>query len=136
MSSSAERRAAIPLPPTQSTTVGLGITRLASSTTAAKVALSAYPNLYGKRLTFLNEDATNSLYISFSSDGATDVSTGATAGATLAAGTTADQGFKLAPLAKVEWVLNATDHVYLHWDATAGTPVLCIYPSSPGAAGV
>jgi len=129
MSSAAERRAAIPLPPTQSTTPGLGITRLASSTTAAKENISSYEHLYGKRLTLMNEDATNVLYVSFSLSGSTDVSAAASAGTTFALGTTADQGFKLAPLAKVEVCLDRAKHKWIHWDAVAGTPVLAIYPS-------
>lgn len=125
-------------PPTQSTVPGVGVTRLASSTTAAKVDLSAYPRMFGKRLTFKNESTTagDAIFINFSATGATDVSAAATAGATLAAGTTADQGYKLLPGESKDFRLNATQHKWLHWDAAANTPVLCIFPSSPGINGV
>lgn len=130
MSTKGERYFAAPLPPTQSTTPGLGITRLASSTTAAKEDISGYEDFYGKRLVFKNESTTagDSLIISFSATGATDVSAAATAGASVAAGTTADQGYKLLPGEEKVFVLNAREHKYIHWDALANTPVLCIYP--------
>ncbi len=124
-------------PPTQGTIPGVGITRLASSTTAAKVDLTAYPRMFGKRLTFKNESTTagDAIFISFSSTGSTDVSAAATAGATLAAGTTAEQGFKLLPGESVDFRLSAGVHKWLHWDALANTPVLCIFPASPGVNG-
>lgn len=130
MNTKGERYLAAPLPPKQSTTPGLGITRLASSTTAAKQDISGYTNFYGKRLVFKNESTTagDALFISFSVTGSTDVSAAASAGATVQAGTTADQGYKLLPGEEKVFVLNAAEHVYLHWDALANTPVLCIYP--------
>ena len=121
-----------PVPPTQSTTPGIGVTRLASSTTAAKLDMNAYPDLFGKRLTFKNESTTagDAIFINFSPAGATDVSAAATAGATFAAGTTADQGYKLLPGEEKEFRLDRIAQRWLHWDALANAPVLCIYPSS------
>lgn len=124
-------------PPAQGTTPGLGVTRLASSTTAAKQDISGLPRLYGKRLRIKNESvaAGEAIFISFSLTGATDVSAAATAGATFAAGTTADQGFKLNPGESIDVRLDKAKHVFFHWDALAGTPVLCIFPVSPGVNG-
>lgn len=124
-----ERRAATPLPPTQSTTPGLGTTRLATAVTAANVALSAYPNFFHKRLTFSNE-GTDAIWIAFAASAVTALAKATAAGATLAAGTVAANGFKLAGGASKEFCLNKTDHAYLHFQADAATPTLCIYPSS------
>lgn len=132
--SKGERYAAAPVAPTQGTTPGLGITRLASSTTAAKEDISSYKHFYGKRLALKNESTTagDALFVSFSLTGATDVSAGATAGANVAAGTTADQGFKILPGETVYVTLNSAQHKYIHWDAAANTPTLCIYPAGRG----
>lgn len=138
MNTRGERYAGARLAPTQSTTPGLGVTRIATSTTAAALDLSGALHLFGKRLLFKNESTTagDSIYISFSADGATPISAGATAGATAAAGTTADQAFKLLPGETIEWVLNLAEHKYLHVDALANTPTLCIYPVARGTARV
>ena len=129
-----ERYAAGRLAPTQSTTPGLGVTRIATSTTAAALDLSGAPDLFGKLLVFKNESTTagDAIYISFSTDGATHISAAATAGTTVAAGTSKDQAYKLIPGEEVEWVLNDREHKYLHVDALANTPTLCIYPSGRG----
>lgn len=125
-----ERYAAGQVAPLQSATPGLGITRLASSTTAAKVDLTTLKHMFGKRLCFKNESTTagDALFISFSATGAVDVDAAASAGATMAAGTTTAQGFKLLPGETVVWVLNSNEHKWLHWDAAANTPTLCIFP--------
>jgi hypothetical protein len=124
-------------PPTQSTTPGLGVTRLASSTTAAKEDISNLLRLYGKRLVFKNESATagDAIFINFSADGVTDVSAAASAGTTFALGTTAAQGYKLNPGDEIVLRLNRAEHKFLHWDALANTPVLSIYPASKGVNG-
>lgn len=134
MSTQGERYAAAPVAPTQSTTPGIGITRLASSATAAKEDISGYKHLYGKRLVLKNESTTagDALFVSFSASGSTDVSAAATAGASVAAGTTADQGLKILPGESVIVTLNQNDHKFIHWDALANTPVLCIYPAGRG----
>jgi hypothetical protein len=128
-SSAAERQAALPLPPMQSTTPGLGITRLATSTTAASHALAAYSHLFHKRLTLANE-GTDAIWIAFAPTAGTTLVKGTAAGATIAAGTVAANGFKLAGGAIGEVCLNATDHAHLWVQAEANTPTLCIYPSS------
>lgn len=125
----AERQAAIPLPPTQSTTPGLGITRLATSTTAASFALGSYPNLFHKRITLLNE-GTDAIWVAFAPTAGTTLDKTTAAGASISAGTSAANGFKLAGGASGEVVLNTTDHAYLWLQAAANTPTLCIYPSS------
>ncbi len=137
MSDEATRQYMNPVPPTQGTVPGIGVTRLASSTTAAKEDISGYSHLYGKRLTLLNESTTagDALYISFSASGSTDVSAAASAGSTFATGTTADQGFKLLPGASIDVRLDRATQKFIHWDALANTPVLCIYPSSQGMIG-
>ena len=129
-----ERYAAGRVAPTQSTVPGLGVTRIATSTTAAALDLSPYPHLFGKRLLFKNESTTagDAIHISFSLDGGTAISAAASAGATVAAGTTKDQAFKLLPGEQIEWVLCTHEHKFLHMDALANTPTLCIYPSGRG----
>jgi hypothetical protein len=124
-----------PIPPTQSTTPGIGVTRLASSVTAAKADLNAYPYMFNRRITLKNESTTagDAIYVNFSATGATDVSAAATAGATPALGTTADQGLKILPGETIEVRLDRVAQRWIHWDALANTPVLCIYPSSQPA---
>lgn len=128
-SSAAERQAALPLPPTQGTTPGLGITRLATSTTAASFALGSYPDLFHKRLTISNE-GTDAVWLAFAPNADTTLAKATAAGATIAAGTVAANGFKLAGGASGEVVLNTEDHAYLWLQADANTPTVCIYPSS------
>lgn len=133
-STKGERYAAAPVAPRQSTTPGIGVTRLASSVTAAKVDISALKHMYAKRLAFKNESTTagDAIFITFSTDGSVDVDAAAAGGATMATGTTAAQGFKLLPGETVYWTLNSAQHKWLHWDAAANTPVLCIYPCGRG----
>lgn len=123
-----------PVPPTQSTTPGIGVTRIATSTTAVALDMNPYPHMFNKRLTLQNESVTagDSIFINFSSDGGTAVSAAASAGSTLAGGTTADQGFKLLPGATLVVRLDRVAQRYIHIDALANTPTLCIYPSSQG----
>lgn len=138
MSTKGERYSASRTAPTQSTTPGLGVTRLATSTTATVHDLNDYKHLFGKNLVFMNESTTagDAIAITFSTDGATAVSAAAAAGATIAAGTIKDNGFKLLPGESVEWVLTKSEHRYLHVDALANTPTLCIYPIGRGVARV
>jgi len=123
-----------PVPPTQSTTPGVGVTRIATSATAMTLDMDPYPHMFNKRLTLQNESVTagDSIFINFSSGGASDVSAAATAGATLAAGTSVDQGYKLLPGASIVVRLDRLAQRYIHIDALANTPTLCIYPSSQG----
>lgn len=132
MSDEGSRQFYNPVPPTQSTVPGVGVTRLATSTTAAVFDLNAYPGFFGRRLTLKNESTTagDAIVLNFSSDGLTAVSAAATAGATVAAGTTADQGYKLNPGEEKTFRLDRVAQRYLHVDALANTPVLCIFPSS------
>lgn len=136
MSTKGERYSASRVAPTQSTTPGLGVTRLATSTTAAVHDLNDYKNLFGKQLVFRNESTTagDSIAITFSADGATAVDAAGGAGANVAAGTVKANGFKLLPGESVEWVLSRAEHRYLHVDALANSPTLCIYPSGRGVA--
>ncbi len=137
MSDEAQRQYMNPVPPTAGTVPGVGITRLASSVTTAKEDMGQYPDLFGKRLTLKNESTTtgDALYVSFSADGAPVLSAAATAGSTFAAGTTLDQGFKLLPGESMVVRLDIVKQRWIHWDALANTPVLCIYPSSQPSAG-
>lgn len=129
MTSAAERQAALPLPPTQSTTPGLGITRLATSTTAASHTLTSYADLFHKRLTLANE-GTDAIWIAFAANASTTLVKGTAAGASVSAGTVAANGFKLAAGTIGEVCLNPTDHAVMWLQADAGTPTLCVYPSS------
>lgn len=126
-----ERRAAIPLPPVQGTTPGIGLTRLATSVTAASVQMSTYPNFFGKTITLRNE-GTDAIWFAFAANASTTLVKGSTAGATIAAGTLAANGYKLAGAASMNFCLNTTDHAYLHFQADANTPTLAIFPASPG----
>jgi hypothetical protein len=132
MSDEAQRQYMNPVPPTAGTVPGIGITRLASSVTAAKEDMGSYPDLFGKRLTLKNESTTagDALYVSFSSDGVPAIDAAASAGANIAAGTTTAQGFKLLPGESMTVRLDIVKQRWIHWDALANTPVLCIYPSS------
>jgi len=132
MSNEASRQFYNPVPPTQSTTPGIGVTRLATSVTATAYDLNAYPDMFLKRLTFKNESTTagDAIYINFSAASGTDVSAAASAGSTIAAGTSADQGYKLLPGEEKSFRLDRVAQRWLHLDALANTPVLCIYPSS------
>ncbi len=124
-------------PPTQSTTPGTGITRLATSTAAVARDLDASSTgaMFGKRIRLYNEDATDSIWIAFSLTGATSVDKTATAGTTVAGGTLASNGFKLPPLGTIEVRLSKGKHKYIHLQSSANTPILCIYPLSAGVLG-
>ncbi len=134
MSDEGQRQFNNPVPPTQSTTPGIGITRIATSVTAAAFDLSAYPDLFGKRLTLQNESVTagDSIFINFAASGSTAVDATTAGGTTIAGGTVAANGFKLLPGASMVVRLDRIAQRYLHVDALANTPVLCIYPSSQG----
>lgn len=138
MSTKGERYAASRVAPTQSTTPGLGVTRVATSTTAAALDMDGYKHLFGKQLVFKNESTTagDAIYISFSADGVTAISAAQAAGTTIANSTAKEQAYKLLPGEEVVWVLNKAEHRYLHTDALANTPTLCIFPVGRGVARV
>lgn len=125
-------------PPTQSTSPGVGITRIATSTTAAVFDLAASgSDFFGKRLRLMNESTTagDAIYVMFAASDFSAVSAAASAGSTIAGGTIAANGFKLLPGATLDVELSASSHRYLHVDALANTPVLAIYPLSDGVGG-
>lgn len=123
-------------PPTQSAVGGLGVTRLALSTTAAVFDLGASGlQFFGKRLKVMNEDATIAVWVTFSSDGATAIDMTTAGGATIAAGTVKANGFKLAAGQSIEVRCSKALSRYLHAQAASGTPVLSVYPMSPAIAG-
>lgn len=123
-------------PPTQGTTPGTGITRLATSTAASNVDMAETGSaMFGKHLRLYNEDATNSIWVAFSATNATPISSATAGGATLAAGTAMANAYRIAPGEAVDVRLTAKFHRYLHLQASAATPVLCIYPVAPGIAG-
>jgi hypothetical protein len=121
-----------PAAPTQSTTPGLGITRLATTVAATKYDLSSFKEMFGKRLRFTTE-GTDAIWVSFSSDGVTDVSKAATAGTTVAAGTLAANGVKVTAGAPLDIRLDKVSQKWLHVQADANTPVLSIFPIAPDA---
>lgn len=122
-------------PPTSGTVAGTGVTRLATSTTAASVDLTASGSLFGKHLRLVNEDVTNSVWVSFGTAAVAPINSATAGGATMALGTVAANGLRLAPGASLEVRLSKALHPYLYTQASAGTPVLCIFPVAPGVAG-
>lgn len=134
MSTKGERYNAARVAPTQSTTPGLGVTRLATSTTAANYDLDSFKHMFGKLLVFQNESTTagDAIYITFAPDDGTAVSAAQAAGTTIANSTVKANGYKLLPGDEVVWVLNKGEHRYMHVDALANTPTLCIYPVGRG----
>lgn len=122
-------------PPTSGTVPGIGVTRLATSTTAASVDLTASGSMFGKHLRLYNEDATNSVWVSFGVAASPPLSSATAGAATLAAGTVAANGFRIPPASSIDVRLTKPLHPYLYTQASAGTPVLCIFPVTPGVAG-
>jgi hypothetical protein len=123
------------LPPIQSTTPGVGITRIATSTTAAIHDLGGTNfDFFSKRLTLLNESvlAGDNIFLTFSSDGVTPVDATTAGGASPTAGTVAANGFKLLPGASIDVCLSKAKSRFLHVDAAANAPVLAIIPRSTG----
>jgi len=134
MSTKGERYFGAPLPPRESTTPGIGITRIATSTTAASLDMSAFPHFFGKRLVLMNESTTagDAIFVKFAPTADTAVSAAQAGGTTLANSTVAANGFKLLPGETLVVVLNKAEHKFIHFDALANTPVLCIYPAGRG----
>ena len=125
-------------PPTQGTTPGLNITRIATSVTAVALDLTiggTSKRFFGKRLRVVNEDASIAIWIAFSNDGTPDIAMATAGGATLAAGTVQANGFKLPAGTALEVRLTEGLHKYIHIQAASGTPVLTIYPASAGVGG-
>ncbi len=131
MSDEGSRQYFNPVPPTQSTTVGVGVTRLATAVTAAEIDLAPVtnPGLFHRRVSFVVE-GTDAVWIAFSAAAGTAVDKSATPGATLAAGTLAANGLKLPGGSTTVFRLDPVNQRYLHIQADANTPVLAIYPSS------
>jgi hypothetical protein len=125
-------------PPTQSTTPGVGVTRLATSVTATPHDLTiggTSTRFFGKRLRIVNEDASIAIWLAFG-DAATPLISSATAGGTtIALGTVEENGFKLVAGSAIEVRLSLPTHKYLYLQAASGTPVVAIYPESPGING-
>ncbi len=128
MTTEAERQAANPSPPTQSTTPGQGVTHLATSTVAAAYDLTSYPDFINRRVEILA--ATGKIWISFGASALPAIDKGASAGATLAAGTAAANPYPIANGSSLTVRLDRTKQRYLHVQADASTPTLIIRPAS------
>lgn len=122
-------------PPTQGTTPGVNVTRLATSVTAVARDLTLAGNLFGKRLRLFNEDATDSIWVAFGLLATPLIDKTAAGGATVALGTVATNAYRLAPGASLTVRLSKKFHAFIHIQSSANTPVLCIVPESPGVAG-
>lgn len=128
MSEEAQRQYFNPVPPTQSTTPGIGVTWLATTTAAAKLDLNAYPSFFGKMLDLYADGG--KIWYAFSSDGVTDISKAATPGATIAAGTLTTAPVPIASGAVATVRLDRIAQRWIHFQADSGTPTLIIAPSS------
>ncbi len=128
MSEEAERQYFNPVPPTSSTTPGIGVTWLATSTVAAVLDLSTAPGLFGRMLDLYADGG--KIWFFFSSDGVPTISKTTTPAATLALGTVAGAPVPIASGGVATVRLDATTQRYLHFQADAGTPTLILTPSS------
>ncbi len=128
MTTEAERQAANPTPPTQSTTPGEGVTWLATSTVATAHDLSAYPGLFNRRVELLA--ATGKIWISFGEAATPVIDKASVAGSTLAAGTLAAAPYPIANGSSLTVRLDRTKQRYMHVQADASTPTLIIRPAS------
>lgn len=131
MAHEANRQTDNPVPPRASTTPGEGITLLATSTTAANFDLSAYEGFFNKEL-LLTAGAT-AIWVSFSSASTPAIDKTYTGGASVAAGTKAENAIKIAAGASVRVHLSRSIHKYIHFQADSGTPTLEIRPASQKA---
>lgn len=128
MSNAADRQYHNDVGPFASTTPGLGVTVLATSTVAANKQLSTYKYFYDKFLTITAGG--DAVWISFSSDGTPTIDKSYAGGSTIAAGTKAENAIKLAAGASIRVKLDKRLHKYIHFQADANTPTLTIRPSS------
>ena len=128
MSNEAERQFQNFIAPKQSTTPGVGVTWLATSTAAAVYDLNAYPDMFGKYMTFVASGA--KIWISTSDDGATAISKATSPGTTIAAGTVKAAPIPIGDGVAVSMRLDRTRNRYLHVQADSGTPTLIIFPTA------
>lgn len=128
MSDEAQRQFFNKMPPTESNTVGVGVTFLATSVTAAKLDLSGNPGLFDRNLELTAH--TGTIWVSFSSDGVTDISKAFTPGSTLAGGTNKQAPMPIYANTTVVVRLDTIAQRWLHFQAEAATPTLIIVPRS------
>jgi hypothetical protein len=126
MSHEADRQVDNAVPPRQSTTPGEGVTLLATSTTAAAFDLSAYDGFFNKPL-LLTAGAT-AIWVSFGAAATPVIDKSYAGGATIAAGTKAENGVKIAAGASLRVRLSRSLHKFMHVQADSSTPVLEIRP--------
>lgn len=125
-------------PPTQSATPGLGVTRLATSTTATPFDLTiggTSTRFFGKKLRITNEDATIAVWIAFGPAATPLIDMTTTGGATIAAGTVAANPYRLVAGASLFVRLTQSLHKFMQLQAASGTPIVSVYPEAPGVAG-
>ncbi len=124
MSTQAER--AVPASPTQSTTPGTGITVLATAVTAAAHAVPV--GWYDRELTLsVNADG---VWVSFGAAATPVIDKTYAGGATIAAGTKAENGILIPAAGSLRVRLDRNLHKFLHVQSVANTPALFIRPSS------
>lgn len=126
MTTEAERQAHVGAPPTQSTTPGDGVTILATSTSAASVEIPE--GWYRKRLAV--EAGGDAVWIAFGPASTPAIDRTYAGGATVAAGTKAENAKRIAARGTLEVTLDRRVHKYLHMQAEANTPTVTVYALS------
>lgn len=130
MSTEAERQASNVSPPIQSDTVGIGVTILAATTTAAEDDIP--DALFNRYVDFIAEG--DKIWIAFSSADEGDVVDKSKAGgATFALGKDDQNGVPIANGARLSVRLNAKEHARVTWQADSTNSKLIVYPTSPAS---
>jgi hypothetical protein len=124
-------------PPTQGTVPGVGITRLATSTTAVAHDLGVdTAKFFGKKIRIYNEDATIAIWVALGAAATPVIDMTTAGGSTIVLGTAAAQPVKLLAGQSIEIEPSKATSRYLHVQSASGTPILCLYPMSTGVGGV
>lgn len=128
MSEEGQRQYFNPIPPVESTTPGVGVTYLAATTAAAKSEdLTAFPALFECYLELIASG--DKIWVTFSSDGVTDIDKTAAGAATFALGTAKKNGVPIGN-GSVLVVRLSKDVKYLHWQADSSSSTLIVRPAS------
>ena len=133
MSDEGQRQYFNPIPPVQSTTPGVGVTWLGTSTTARSYDLGVYPDMFGKLVEFIASGG--KIWVSFSTDGQTAISKTGTKGTdgvstAIADGTAAANPIPIGDGGVLLLRLNKSTR-WLHVQADSGTPTLIVRPAAP-----
>lgn len=125
MSEEGQRQYFNPIPPFESTTPGLGVTYLAATTAAAKDVVPS--RLFGCYVELIASG--DKIWVTTSSDGATDVDKSAAGSSTFTAGTAAKNGIPIGN-GSVLVVKLDKDQKYLHWQADSSNSILIVRAAS------